>query len=53
MAAAKKSYFPASAKKGLPVSPPRPEKENPQNPTALKRAPDPASWETSKKCPAF
>ena len=53
MAAAKKSYFPASAKKGLTVSSSGAEKENPQNPPDLKKGTGLIGWETCEKCPAF
>jgi hypothetical protein len=48
MAATKKSYFPASAKKGLPVSLPRPEKENPQIPPDLKKGAAPPVGKPAK-----
>ena len=53
MAAVKKSYFLASAKKGLTVSYSGAEKENPQNPSDLKKGTGPTGWETCEKCPAF
>lgn len=53
MAAVKKSYFLASAKKGLPVSSSGAEKENPQNPPDPKNGTGPTGWEICEKCPAF